>query len=108
VKPAPQYLVLVTGDDFQKVAAHYGAKLGLGGESGGMTNVTSTEHGFQLRIADELGPRSGPSTFRPVRVECLRQTCASYSMIVFITGAEKETLTHVVLLYDPKVTSAAP
>jgi hypothetical protein len=41
-------------------------------------------------------------------VQCLRQTCASYSMIVFITRADKETHTHVVLLYDPKVPNSAP
>ncbi len=111
VKPASQYLVLATADDFQKVAAYYGTKLGLGGvydgQFGGM-NRTSTEHGFQLAIADGLDPRAGPQTVRPVRVQCLRQTCASYGMIVFITRADKETHTHVVLLYDPKVTNSAP
>ena len=110
VKPAPQYLVLATADDFQQVAAYYGTKLGLGGAyDGQFGNMigTSTEHGFRIAIADGLEPKAGPRTVRPVRVQCLRQTCASYGMIVFITRAETETHAHVVLLYDPKCTNSA-
>jgi hypothetical protein len=107
VKPAPEYLVLATADDYQKVAAHYGIKLGFGAASDfGLTNMTSTEAGFQLAFADGQDP--GPaSKARPVRVLCLRQTCGSYSVVVFITRAEKEADTHVILLYDPKVISSA-
>jgi hypothetical protein len=109
-KPAPEYLLLATADDYQKVAGHYGTKLGFRAASDfgltGMTNQTSTESGFQLALADGQDP--GPaSNARPVRVLCLRQTCASYSAVVFITRAEKEGHTHVVLLYDPKVISPA-
>ena len=107
VKPAPEYLVLATADDYKKVAAHYGTTLGFGARSDfGHTNQTSTEHGFQLALTDGQDP--GPaSKARPVRVLCLRQTCGSYSVVVFITRAEKEAHTHVVLLYDPKVISSA-
>src|SRR5262245_35993256 len=52
VTPASEYLVLATADDYEKVAAHYGNKLGFmaAGDFGisGMTNKTSTESGFQL------------------------------------------------------------
>jgi hypothetical protein len=110
VKPAAQYLQLTTSDDYEKVAAHYGIRLGFGATSSlgltGMTNKTSTEAGFQLALADGQDP--GPAgNARPVRALCLRQTCASYSVVVFITRAEKEANTHVTLLYDPKVISSA-
>src|SRR5262245_57884284 len=49
VKPAPEYLVLATADEYRKVAAHYGPKLGFGTASDiGLINRTSTERGFQL------------------------------------------------------------
>ena len=110
VKPAPEYLVLASADDYPKVAAHYGTKLGFraAGDFGlsGMTNMTSTEAGFQLALADGLDPGpAGPA--RPVRVLCLRQSCASYSAVVFITRAENEAYTHVILLYDPRVVGSA-
>ena len=110
VKPAAQYLQLTTSDDYEKVAAHYGIRLGFGATSSlgltGMTNKTSTESGFQLALADGKDPGPG-SEARPVRVLCLRQTCASYCAVAFITRAENEAHTHVILLYDPKVTSSA-
>jgi hypothetical protein len=110
VRPAPEYLMLATTDDYQKVAAYYGAKLGFGAASDfgrtGMTNKMSTEAGFQLAFADGRDP--GPAqNARPVRVLCMRQSCASYSAVVFITRADKEEHTHVILLYDPKVISSA-
>jgi hypothetical protein len=108
-KPAPEYLVLATPDDYEKVIAHYGTKLGFVAVNNfgfsGMTNKTSTEAGFQLALADGQDPGSA-SKARPVRVLCMRQTCASYSVIVFITRAEKESFTHVTLLYDPKLVSS--
>ena len=111
VTPAPEYLVLATADDYEKVAAYYGSKLGFvaAGEIGisGMTNKTSTESGFQLALADGKDPGRG-SEARPVRVLCLRQTCASYSAVAFITRAENEAHTHVILLCDPKVISSSP
>ena len=110
VTPAPEYLVLATADDFEKVTAHYGTKLGFVAAAdfgiSGMTNKTSTESGFQLALADGKDPGPG-SEARPVRVLCLRQTCASYCAVAFITRAENEAHTHVILLYDPKVTSSA-
>jgi hypothetical protein len=110
VAPAPEYLMLATADDYETVADHYGSKLGFvaAGELGisGMTNKTSTESGFQLALADGKDPGPG-SEARPVRVLCLRQTCASYSAVAFITRAENEAYTHVILLYDPKVSSSA-
>lgn len=100
VKPAPEYLVLVTADDYKKVADHYGTKLGFRAASDfGQFNGTSTEAGFQLAFTDGQD--------RPVDVLCLRQMCGSYSVVVFITRAEKEANTHVILLYDPKVISSA-
>jgi hypothetical protein len=104
VKPAPEYLVLATADDYQKIAAHYGTKLGFGAASElGHVNKTSTEAGFQLAFTDGQDPGQA-SEARPVRVLCFRHMCRSYSVVVFITRAETEALTHVILLYDPKVT----
>jgi hypothetical protein len=110
VKPAAEYLLLATTDDYQKVAAYYGTKLGFRatGDFGisGMTNQTSTEAGFQLALADGQDPDL-PGNARPMRVLCLRQSCASYSVVVFITRADKEGHTHVILLCDPKVISSS-
>jgi len=110
VKPAPEYLLLATTDDYQKVVTHYGSKLGFVAASdfglSGMTNKTSTEAGFQLAFADGQDPGTAGNA-RPVRVQCLRQTCVSYSVVVFITRAETEGHTHVILLYDPKVISSS-
>ena len=98
---------MATADDYKKVADHYGTKLGFEAASNlGQFNGTSTEAGFQLAFTD--GQEPGPaSKARPVRVLCLRQTCGSYSVVVFITRAEEEAHTHVILLYDPKVISSA-
>jgi hypothetical protein len=107
VKPAPEYLVLATADDYTKVVDHYGSKLGFGGASDlRQFNRTSTEAGFQLAFTDGQDPGAA-SKDRPVRALCLRQTCSSYSVAVFITRAENEAHTHVILLYDPKVVSSA-
>jgi hypothetical protein len=109
VTPASEYLVLATADDYQEVAAHYGSKLGFraAGDFGlsAVINKTSTEAGIQLALADGQDPGLA-SAARPVSVLCLRQTCASYSAAAFITRAEKETHTHVIFLYDPKVISS--
>ena len=110
VTPAPEYLVVATADDYEEVTAHYGTRLGFVAAAdfgiSGMTNKTSTESGFQLALADGKDPAPG-SEARPVRVLCLRQTCASYSTVAFITRADNEAHTHVILLYDPKVISSA-
>src|SRR5262249_23401721 len=70
-KPAAEYLLLATADDYQKVTDHYGTKLGFraAGDFGlsGMTNRTSTEAGFQLGFAEGQDPAGNP---RPVRVLC--------------------------------------
>jgi hypothetical protein len=105
VKPPPEYQVLTTPDDYQKVAAHYATKLGFAGTSeygrGGVTNMTSTEAGFLLALAD--GRESAPGiNDRLVRVQCFRQSCSSYSAVAFITRTANEAETHVILLYDPK------
>lgn len=115
VRPAQEYLVLATADDYKKVAAHYATKLGFGATdfagsdfptSSYNSSGMSTEGGSLFAFLDGTDP-GPPSKARPVRVLCLRQTCGSYSVVVFITRAEKEAHTHVVLLYDPKVISSA-
>lgn len=44
---------------------------------------------------------------RPVRVECLTRRCRSYTVTVFISRAENEDLTHVIVLYSPLTEMAA-
>jgi hypothetical protein len=110
LKPAPEYLVLATTDAYPKVADHYGTKLGFSVvvsqfEFSGCASSTSSDGGWHLAFVDnqDIGPPN--HKIRPVRVLCLRKSCGSYNVIVFITRVEKEAHTHVVVFYDPKGTS---
>jgi hypothetical protein len=60
VKPAAKYRLVATADDHQKVAAHYGTKLGFGAASEiGFVNEMSTEAGSLLGLADGQDPSPG-------------------------------------------------
>ncbi len=104
VKPASEHLMFTTPDDYDKVLSFYGSK---GGNTSGISGDAITGIRIYLSQADGRDPvTNGP---RPVRVQCLRETRASYDVVVFITRAEKEAHTHVILLYTRKVgTPASP
>jgi hypothetical protein len=113
--PQPEFFASTTVDDYEKVAAHYGAKLGFfdgaidtsGFGLMGTIFVHNSNAGFQTLVTDGKVPRPLQENDRPVRAVCLRQTCRSYDVVVFITRAEKEEHTHIILLYNPKIANPA-
>jgi hypothetical protein len=112
VKPAPFYVLWTTPDDYEKVVAFYGEKCGVGPTPGGgigtkfqaTADKVQTEVNFSLR--DERVPTASLDS-RPVRVLCLRQRCGSYDVAVFITRAQGEKHTHIILLYEPRTGGTA-
>jgi hypothetical protein len=105
VKPAPTYVVWVTPDGYDQVAAFYGGKGGFSQTSGvGITSSTRGES--NVVVGDDQNP-DRPGTLRPVHAVCLRRRCGSYDLVVFITRAQNEGHTHIVVLYEPKAVAPA-
>lgn len=107
VRPAGRYAVLVTTDEFEDVARFYAAKTHFEApdamaKSRSAVSSYGTLQGESNHLLDDFDDPNDPQKSRPVRAKCMIRRCPSYDLTVFITRADGEAQTHVVLLYDPK------
>lgn len=108
VRPAGRYAVLVTNDDVETVARHYAEKMQFDkpddmAASRLATFSQGTLQGESNHLLDDSSDSADHDRPRPVRVKCLIRRCPAYDLTVFITRADDEPRTHVLLTYDPKV-----
>jgi hypothetical protein len=109
VKPAPIYVLWGTPDDYDKVVAFYAEKGGFK-QIGGQGFEGNTRGESNVVLSDDWNPERNPDgsgKSRPIRALCLRRRCGSYDLAIFITRAQGEGHTHIVLLYERKVGGAA-
>jgi hypothetical protein len=105
IRPAPSYVRSTTPDDYDKVVAFYAEKGGFHHTSGSAFEGNSQGES-NVVLTDDWNPERSDKS-RLVRALCMRRRCGSYDLTVFITRAHREGLTHIVLLYEPKVGGAA-
>lgn len=111
VRPAGHYTVLVTADDFEDVARFYAEKSRFDdpdavAKSRSAMSSQGTLQGESNFVLDD-SDIAGPGEPRPVRGKCLIRRCPSYDLTVFLTRADDEAYTHIVLLYDPKTETSS-
>jgi len=107
VRPAGHYAVLVTPDAFEDVARFYAEKTGFDdpasvARSHAAISSQGTIQGESSHLLDDSDSAADLAKARPVRAKCLVRRCPSYDLTVFLTRAEGETNTHIVLVYQPK------
>jgi hypothetical protein len=101
--------VWTTPEDFDKVVAFYTNKLEVetddpAAKSDGMYSWTSAPT-VNTPMAKALIPDTTPAgtkalSARPVRVQCLFRRTTSYAVTVFVSRADSEDHTHIVVAYD--------
>lgn len=111
VMPTDHHGVWTTGDSFEDVIRHYATLLEFedpekyverdAGFGGGISRRVSSEYGPATNAHFRDNGRDSAIDSRPVRVECLTRRCRSYSVADFISRADDEELTHVIVLYSP-------
>ncbi len=107
VRPAGRYAVFVTTDEFEEVARFYAEKAQFDEPDSLATSRSAvfsqgTVQGESNYLLDDFADVTDPEQSRPVRAKCLARRCPSYDLTVFITRADDESDTHIMLLYDPK------
>ncbi len=111
VRPGGRYAVLVTPDDFEKVAEHYAVKAGfehapaVAASRSGASNSDSLQ-GESTVLLDDFVDARGLEPARPVRVKALLRRSPSYDLTVVLTRAAEESATHILVLYDPRTEPA--
>jgi hypothetical protein len=113
VRPGGHYAVLVTADDFETVARFYAGKLKFADSEGIVKSqlAFSSEGNIQgesSHVLDDYRDVGETQKARPVRTKCLVRRSPSYDLTVFLTRAETETETHILLLYDPSTEAEQP
>jgi hypothetical protein len=114
VRAAGTYEVLLTSDDFDKVVGFYWTKVGFNEKAptSPFYPQFSQVEGFSGEekhcLADNVLAPAVHGKTRPLRAVCLVHRCSSYDLTVFVTRAEGEKYTHVVLLYNPRASRDAP
>lgn len=111
VVPSDYHGVWTTPDTFEDVIEHYATLLEFeepgtlrehnpgwgGGTSGGFSSEAGPASVMNVR---DNGLESSLE-MRPVRVECLARRTRAYTVTVFISRADDENLTHIIVLYSP-------
>lgn len=111
VRPAGRYAVLVTRDDFEKVAEHYAVKAGFEDAPAVAASRSAAANSDSLQgestvLLDDFVDARGSDAARPVRVKALLRRSPSYDLTVVLTRAAEESATHILVLYDPKMEPA--
>lgn len=112
IHPAGNYAVLVTADDFETVARFYAEKCNFEEvDQTAKSKSAIAKHGNMQGEAnyllDDFEDTSEIPPTRTVRIKCLFRRCPAYDITVFISRAENEKQTHLLLLYDPNVETEA-
>lgn len=113
VRPAGNYAILVTADDFETVARFYAEKFNFEEvEQAAKSKSAIAKHGNmqgeENYLLDDFEDVSEIPKTRTVRIKCLFRRCPAYDVTVFISRAENEKQTHLLLLYDPNVETETP
>ncbi len=108
VRAAGTYEVLLTPDDYDKVVEFYRTKVGFKEKAFGHLSEVEGVSGEEKHFLsdNELAP-AVPGKARPLRAVCLLHRNSSYDLTAFVTRAEGEKHTHIVLLYNPRPTRDA-
>lgn len=112
VRPAGQYAVLTTPLGFEEVvqfyaeAAHFDSPREVA-TSAGASQTQGTLQGEEISLLDDVLSPASPPVPRPVRCKCLIQRCPAFALTVFVSRADDEEHTHVVLLYVPAAAASA-
>jgi hypothetical protein len=110
--PPTYKAIWTTPDSFEDVIRFYSEHLGFEDSDRFMERQpiagqgyrgTDTADGpdFKHHIRDNRIPNELRDILRPVRVESFVRRCRSYFLTVFITRADGENHTHIVVVYDP-------
>lgn len=112
IRPKGHFGAFTTSDTFEQVAKFYAEQLRF-------ENADTVAQSHQAVLSegnagaeanyllDDTADVSEPGRSRPVRVKCLLRRTRSYDMTVFISRAENEDQTHILLVYDPRIEPAA-
>ncbi|MSR79898.1 MAG: hypothetical protein EXS11_04145 [Gemmataceae bacterium] len=111
VRPAGSYAVFVTANKFEDVAHFYAEQSNFEDvDNVAKSKLAVSSHGNfkgeSNHLLDDFVDATDPQKSRPVRVKCMLRRCSSYDLTVFISRAEGENHTHILLLYDPKTETA--
>lgn len=106
-RPAGRYAVFASKDAFEDVARFYAEKAHFEqpeqvARSQSATSSHGSLQGESNHLLDDHRDPADPEHARAARSKCLIRRCPSYDLTVFITRADEEPYTHIVLLYDPK------
>lgn len=111
VVPRDYHGVWTTPDSFEDVIQHYAKMLKLEDPASFAARHSGWGGGLYGGFGSETGPTSNTYMYdnglddandsRPVRVECLARRTRSYTVTVFISRADNEPLTHIIVLYTP-------
>jgi hypothetical protein len=88
----------MTTDSFDNVTAHYATKMGLISSPGSVSGSRASGNESVTYHADNTGPR-GP---RPMKSQAFARRERGGSVVVFITRADGEDHTHVLLYWLPR------
>jgi hypothetical protein len=106
VRPAGHYAVCVTTDAFEDVARFYAEKAHFDEpDEVAQSRLATSSHGTLTESnhwMDDDTAAADAQQSRPVRSKCMIRRCPAYDLSVFITRADGEAPTHIVVLYDPK------
>jgi hypothetical protein len=112
VRPSARYFLCTTSDALEDVARFYAEKAGFSdvdkvAKSTSGVSSQGTLKGDSNHVLDDFDDPKDPQAPRPVRSKCLIRRCPSYDLTVFVTRADSENHTHILILYDPKTEAAA-
>lgn len=113
VHPGGHFVVLVTSDDFETVAKYYTSRMQFTdpdaiAKSQLAFSSEGNVQGESSHVLDDFRDPSETQTQRSIRTKCLLRRSPSYNLTVFLSRAENEPQTHIILLYDPKATAEIP
>jgi len=116
VVPSDFHGVWTTPDSFEDVIQHYAKLLKLEDPASLAARHSGWGGGTYGKFGSESGPTSNTHMYdngldngretRPVRVECLTRRTRAYTVTVFISRADNEPLTHIIVLYTPLTETA--
>ncbi len=107
VRPAGYSGLMITPDPFEEVAQHYAEKASFAEPEKVATSLSGIFDSGNLQGELNLGiddseDGTDSAKMRSVRAKCLVRRCPSYDLVVFLTRADDDRYTHIMLVYHPK------